>query len=211
MKPTPITGVKKPKSKTLIFRWSEQSAQRLLELQSGTVDGIDNPAPEDFETIPDDANLQLIPRDPLNIFYIGFNTMAPFDNEKVRQAFAQAIDRQRIVDNYLPDGFDQSPNSFVPPALKPGYIGHPGVLRIQPGCRQGAPDRSRFDFTQEVTLSFRNVVRGYLPTPDKVAQEIQAQLAEIGVKVKLEQMESATFIDATSAGEGSLLPVRLGR
>ena len=42
---------------------------------------------------------------------------------------------------------------------------------------------------------------GYLPTPDKVAQEIQAQLAEIGVKVKIDQQESTTFIDNTSAGK----------
>ena len=43
--------------------------------------------------------------------------------------------------------------------------------------------------------------RAYLPSPDKVAQEIQAQLAEIGVEVTLEEMESAAFIDATSAGQ----------
>ncbi len=48
-------------AQNLIFRWSEQSAQRLLELQSGQVDGIDNPAPEDFVTIEGDSNLALIP------------------------------------------------------------------------------------------------------------------------------------------------------
>ncbi|WP_333657361.1 ABC transporter substrate-binding protein, partial [Anaerolinea sp.] len=111
----------KPKYQTLIFRWSEQSAQRLLELQSGQVDGIDNPAPEDFATIEADSNLQLIPRDPLNIFYIGFNVdLAPFNNEKVRQAFAMAIDRKKIVDNYYPEGSEVA-TVFVPPALKPGW------------------------------------------------------------------------------------------
>ena len=33
---------------TLVFRWGTESAQRLLELQSGTVDGIDNVGPDDF-------------------------------------------------------------------------------------------------------------------------------------------------------------------
>src|SRR5574340_764875 len=76
----------------LVFRWSEQSAQRLLELQSGEVDGIDNPAPEDFATIAGDSNLALYPRPALNIFYIGFNhEIAPFDDVKVRQAIAYAI------------------------------------------------------------------------------------------------------------------------
>lgn len=47
---------------TLIFRWSSEGAQRLLELQSGTVDGIDNPSPDDFATIEGDAALALYPR-----------------------------------------------------------------------------------------------------------------------------------------------------
>ena len=38
-------------SDTLVFRWSAEAAQRLVELQSGTVDGIDNVGTEDFETV----------------------------------------------------------------------------------------------------------------------------------------------------------------
>ena len=41
----------------------------------------------------------------MNIFYLGMNnTVTPFDNEKVRQAIAMGIDRQRIVDNFYPKG-----------------------------------------------------------------------------------------------------------
>ena len=46
---------------TLVFRWSTEGAQRLVELQAGTVDGIDNPSPDDFATIEGDANLKLMP------------------------------------------------------------------------------------------------------------------------------------------------------
>ncbi|MCL4255234.1 MAG: peptide ABC transporter substrate-binding protein, partial [Anaerolineae bacterium] len=58
---------------TLIFRWNSEAAARLIELQSGNVDGIDNPAPTDFEVIAGDSNLQLLPRQGLNIFYLGLN------------------------------------------------------------------------------------------------------------------------------------------
>ena len=34
---------------TAILRWSTEAAQRLTELQAGTIDGMDNPAPEDFD------------------------------------------------------------------------------------------------------------------------------------------------------------------
>ena len=44
------------KTDTLVFKWAPEGAARLLELQSGTVDGIDNPTPDDFETIMNDAN-----------------------------------------------------------------------------------------------------------------------------------------------------------
>ncbi len=191
----------KPAIKTLIFKWSEQSAQRLLELQSGQADGIDNPAPEDFDTIKGNANLQLIPREALNIFYIGFNVdIPPFDNEKVRQAFAQAIDRKRIVDNYYPNGSSVA-DVFAPPSLNPGFEDAKPWYEYNKDAAKALLTEAGFDFTKEVKLSFRNVVRGYLPTPDKVAQEIQAQLAEIGVKVKIDQQESTTFIDNTSAGK----------
>ncbi len=110
----------KAKTQQLIFRWSEQSAQRLLELQSANVDGIDNPGPDDIASIEADPNLKLYPRNGFNIFYIGFtNTVPPFDNLTVRQAITYAIDRQRIVDQYYPVGSSVS-DSFVPAFVHPG-------------------------------------------------------------------------------------------
>jgi ABC-type transport system substrate-binding protein len=108
------------KTKNLIFRWSEQSAQRLLELQAGTVNGIDNPGPDDVATIAADTNLKLYPRNGFNIFYIGMNNqLAPFDNPLVRQAISYAIDRQRIVDQYYAAGSSVAIN-FVPAFVNPG-------------------------------------------------------------------------------------------
>jgi ABC-type transport system substrate-binding protein len=194
----------KAKIKTVIFKWSTESAQRLLELQSGTVDGIDNPAPEDFAAIQGDANLKLFPRQALTIFYIGMNnTIAPLDNIKVRQALAMGIDRQRIMDQFFPKGSSVADN-FVPPAFNPGYSAGIKWYEYNKDEAKKLLTEAGFPNGFEITLAFRNVVRGYLPTPDKVAQEIQAQLAEIGITVKLKEMESATFIDATAAGEEAL-------
>ncbi len=194
----------KAKVKNLVFRWSDQSAQRFLELNSGTVDGIDNPAPEDIESLKADPNFAVYDRAALNIFYIGFNVnLKPFDNEKVRVAFAQAIDRQRIVDQYYPAGSAVAQN-FVPDLFNPGFSKDIKWYDYNKDAAKKLLEEAGFDFNQEIPLSFRNVVRGYLPSPDKVAQEIQGQLAEIGVKVKLKEMESATFIDDTSAGKEAL-------
>ncbi len=188
-------------AQNLIFRWSEQSAQRLLELQSGQVDGIDNPAPEDFEVIDADPNLELFARGPLNIFYIGFQVaLPPFDNVLVRQAIAYAIDRQRIIDQYYPEGSVLA-KVFVPPSIQPGYNDAAEWYPFDQAKARELLAQAGYENGLDITLAFRNVVRGYLPTPDKVAQEIQAQLAEVGINVTLKQMESTAFIDATAAGE----------
>jgi len=62
---------------TLVFRWTSEGAARLLELQSGTVDGIDNPSPDDFDVISADSNLTLYEREALNVFYVGFTNFFP--------------------------------------------------------------------------------------------------------------------------------------
>ncbi|MCB0158513.1 MAG: hypothetical protein KDD83_10325, partial [Caldilineaceae bacterium] len=51
------------------------------------------------------------------------------------------------------------------------------------------------------TITYRDVVRGYLPNPGVVAQDIQAQLAEIGVNAEIVVMESGSFLDAADRGE----------
>ncbi len=186
-------------SDTVVFRWSAESAQRLVELQSGTVDGIDNVGTEDFETVSNDADLQLLERDPLNVFYVGFNVdQAPFDNELVRQAVAAAIDKERIVENFYPAG-SQAAEQFLPDAI-PGAVEGFDANPYDPERARELLAEANMPDGFDVTLSLRDVVRGYLPDPVPVATDIQAQLAEVGINVKIDVQESGTFIDNANAG-----------
>jgi ABC-type transport system substrate-binding protein len=190
----------KAKAETLVFRWSSEAAQRLLELQAGTVDGIDNPGPDDFATIEADANLKLVNRPALNIFYVGFNNkFAPFDNEKVRQAVAMAIDRQRIVDNFFPAGSEVA-SHFTPCAIPNGCVGE-SWYEFDVAAAKALLADAGFPDGFETTLYYRDVVRGYLPQPGVVAQDIQAQLLEnLNIKVTIEVQESGTFLDNADSG-----------
>jgi len=186
---------------TVIFRWNAEAAARLIELQSGNVDGIDNPAPTDFATIAGDSALQLLPRQGQNIFYIGFNnTIAPFDNLNVRQAIAYAIDRQRIVEDYYPVGSEVA-TQFMPPSIPSGYTPEVEPLPYDPEMARQLLAESGLELPIEVTLNYRDVVRGYLPTPGVVAEDIRAQLAEVGINVTIEVVESGTFLDRADLGE----------
>ena len=185
---------------TLVFRWSAESAQRLVELQAGTVDGIDNPGPDDFAVIEGDANLQLAQRNGTNIFYLGMNnTNPPFDNERVRQAFAMAIDRQRLVDNFYPPGSSVA-TQFMPPSIF-GYSAGQTWYDYNPDEAKKILEEEGVLPGFKTTITYRDVVRGYLPNPGVVAQDIQAQLADIGIEAEIVVMESGAFLDAADRGE----------
>lgn len=189
------------KTQTLVFRWSSEAAQRLLELQAGTVDGIDNPGPDDFATIEADANLNLIERPALNIFYVGFNNVfAPFDNEMVRQAIALGIDRQRIVDNFYPPGSEVA-SHFTPCSIPNGCTGE-AWYEFDPVKAKEMLAEAGFPDGFETELAYRDVVRGYLPQPGVVAQDIQAQLKEnLNIDITINVMESGAFLDAADSGQ----------
>lgn len=184
---------------TMIFRWASEAAARLVELQAGTVDGIDNPGPGDFEVIANDPNLVLFEREGLNIFYVGMNNLIPpFDNLNVRLAIAHAIDKNRIVDNFYPPG-STTASQFMPPAIF-GYTDGFEDNAYDPELARQLLADSGLELPLEVTLNYRDVVRGYLPQPGIVATDIQAQLAEVGINVTIEVMESGTFLDESDAG-----------
>jgi ABC-type transport system substrate-binding protein len=197
-------------NQTLVFRWGSESAQRLLELQSGTVDGIDNVGPDDFETVEGDANLQLLVRPALNIFYIGFNNNPQaegFDNannplakEEVRQAIAMGIDRQRIVDQFYPPGSEVA-SHFTPCSIANGCVGEEWY-EFDPEAAQALLAEAGYPDGFETVINYRDVVRGYLPDPNVVAQDIQAQLQEnLNITANIEVMESGAFLDAADSGQ----------
>jgi len=197
-------------AKTLVMRWSTESAQRLLELQSGTVDAIDNPGPDDFAKIEADSTLILYPREALNVMYVGFNndpqldgwdnTTNPLANEKVRQAIAMGIDRQRIIDEFYPPASVVA-DYFTPCAIPNGCVGE-AWYGFDATAAKALLAEAGYPNGFDTVLNYRDVVRGYLPDPNIVAQDIQAQLKNnLNITVKIEVMESGAYLDAADSGQ----------
>ncbi|MEM9950382.1 MAG: ABC transporter substrate-binding protein [Chloroflexota bacterium] len=188
---------------TLIFRWNSEASVRTLELQAGEADAIDNPGVDDFALLEADDSTVLLERPGTNIFYVGINnTIAPFDNVLVRQAVAHAIDRQRLVDNFYPPG-SSAASQFMPPSIF-GFTPEVEAFPYDPDRARELLAEAGVELPIETTISYRDVVRSYLPTPGLVAVDIQAQLAEVGINVEIMEMESGAFLDAADAGELSL-------
>ncbi len=202
--PNPNYWGDKPKTTTVIFQWNKEAAARLTNLKSGAIDGMDNPDPNDFAAIQADPTLKLYPREALNVMYIGMNnTKPPFDNEMVRQAIAQGIDRQAIVTKFYPTGSSVA-DFFTPCAIPGGCEGDPWY-KFDPVAAKALLTKAGFPNGFKTTLSYRDVVRGYLPTPGKVAEEIQAQLKKnLGIDATIDVQESGTYLTNASAGNLSL-------
>jgi len=197
------------KTKTVVLKWNAQAAARLAALKSGEANGMDNPDTNDFASIAADPSLKLYPRDALNIFYLGINnTKTPLDNEKVRQAIAQGIDKQAIVDKFYPKG--SSAADFFTPCAIPGGCEGDKWYAYNPDAAKALLQQSGVTLPLNLKLSYRLVDRSYLPSPDKVAEELQSQLKNIGINVTIDQQESGTFLDNASKGNLELFMLGWG-
>jgi ABC-type transport system substrate-binding protein len=198
----------KPAYDTLVFRWATEGAQRLLELQSGTVDQITNLSPDDYDTVKGDSNLTFLPVANPNVLYLGMvNVIDPlgertdsiFADINVRKAIAMGIDRQRIVDNFYAEGATV-PTHFTPCSLPNGCVGEAWYDFDAAAAKQLLADAGYPDGF-ETTIYYRDVFRGYLPEPGLVAVEVQSQLeANLGITAEVVVMESGEFIDESTNG-----------
>jgi ABC-type transport system substrate-binding protein len=117
----------------------------------------------------------------------------------VRQAIAMGIDRQRIVDNFFPEGSEVA-SHFTPCSIPNGCQGEEWYGFDAEAARQMLADAGYPDGF-ETTIYYRDVFRDYLPEPGVVATEIQTQLREnLNVEAEIQVMESGAFIAESTAG-----------
>lgn len=190
----------KPPFETLVFRWSDSGAGRLVELRAGTVDQITNIAPDDFESVMNDDSLKFIPRANPNILYFAMtDTFEPFDKLEVRKAIAMGIDRQRIVDHFYPAG-SEAASHFTPCSIANGCEGE-AWYDFDPEAARALLAEAGYPNGFKTKIFYRDVFRVYLPEPSIVAVEFQTQLRDnLGIEAEVVVMESGEFIDESTNG-----------
>ncbi|QFG00173.1 ABC transporter substrate-binding protein [Psychrobacillus glaciei] len=189
-----------PKLDKIVFRAIPDNSARLNDLLSGAIDLADGVNPADGKTVEGDPNLQLFERPSMNIGYLGLtNTRPPFDNVKVRQAMNYAIDKQSIIDAFF-EGRAEIAKNPMPSSISgynddiPGYEYNPEKakqLLAEAGLADGF----------EMELWAMPVPRPYMPDGAKVAEVIQKNLADIGIKAKIVSYEWATYLEKARNGE----------
>src|SRR3990172_4058926 len=146
-----------------------------------------------------ELNAEYVASDELSISYIGFNTgVPPFDDPKVRQAFAHAIDREKIASVVLKDMLPVAQGIMMPGL--PGYNAEGQGLSFDPDLARQLLEESKYggpDGLPDVTLT---EVGGGATVGFDTQAMVEMWKENLGVQVEIEQTEAATFFDDLDAG-----------
>lgn len=146
--------------------------------------------------VPNEPNLQLNRETGLAYNVLQLNAdKAPMNNLKVRQAMSCAIDRQAIIDAAL-----AGEGKVTGPLTMPAFAQDPSGLF----CYKQDLDKAKQLMQEAGVTGFEAKViaaTGEPPVAAAEAQVLQAQLAEIGIKLTIEMMELNVYVDTWLKGD----------
>lgn len=186
-----------PAISRVVYRVVPDAATRAQALRGGDVDVAQNLGQQELVDLADAAGAKVFDLDT-NIYAmaIPITDKEPFDDPLVRQAFAYAIPYEQIVDNvYL--GRASQPDGFLDPSA-PGYTsaGFPEYeydpdRALELLGEAGHPDGL------EITLT----VNADVPDLAAAAVQMQAEAADAGFAITIDQQPSASFTAGRTAGD----------
>lgn len=178
--------------KTINFRYIPEVSTRLMELEAGGVDLIQEVSGTIMEDIQANPDLTLWTCSGVNTSYLALNFDKIADT-KLREAIAHSIDNKTLcsvclldaaepLDNYLP--------ATVPGAYDTGGYAFDPELSKQLLAEAGYPDG------YELELSF------YTSADNRrMGEFLQNMMAESGITVKLNEMDSSAYTPMLNARE----------
>jgi oligopeptide transport system substrate-binding protein len=129
----------------------------------------------------------------LSIFYIGFNVQGPpFDDQKVRQAFNYAIDKDKLVEVVLKK-MDVKAEGILPPGM-PGYNEDLQGYPYDPEKARQLIAESRYGDASNLPEITLNVSGGGGAADRQVAAIVEMYKQNLGVDVAIQQTDWATYL-----------------
>lgn len=190
-----------PKLDQITFEVGQEPIVALLRLERGEIDiAGDGVPPAKFLEVTGNPEYDgsIVEGSQLHTGYISLNTqMAPFDNVKVRQAVNMAVNKDRIV--RIINGRAVPANQPLPP-LMPGYDENYEGFKFDPDAAKALLAEAGFadGFTTELYVANTD------PQP-RIAQAIQQDLSNIGIKAEIKSLAQANVIAA--GGEKDQAPM----
>ncbi len=175
----------------ITFRFINDPSAMAAALLSGDIDAIPQGGTDNIDQFKGDKRFTVTEGLTEGETILGINNKRkPFDDVRVRRAIAHAINRQEIIDGAMngvgvPIGSHFSPNH-------PDYVDLTGVYPHNIDKAKALLKEAGVAPGTEWTLS--------LPPPAyarRGGEIIAAQLAKVGIKIKIENQEWAQWLDVT--------------
>lgn len=199
--------LKKPSVDNLVFAITPDASVRFQKLKAGECQFIAEPAPQDLEGIAKNTQLKLMEKEGMNVGYLAFNTQKkPFDNTKVRQALMHALNRSSYITAIYLNRASLAKNP-MPPTI---WSYNDGVKDYEYNVEKAKELLKQAGYPNgfEAELWTLPVSRPYNPNGKKLGELMQADLAKVGVKIKLVTYDWPTYLEKSKKGEHQI--VQLG-
>lgn len=184
--------------KNLQYRVITDPNSAILSLEAGDIDTYILVQQSSVKRIEENEKLEMLQGPTFGLSFIQVNTeKPPFDNVKARQALCYAIDKEAMLDGIL-DGNGMIMDTFV----TENYLGYTDKVAKYPYDLEKAKSllaAEGIDGSEPLTAIL------YSPQDSKFAQILQNSLAEIGIELKISQMERSAYEAACLNGEANLI------
>ncbi len=189
-----------PKLEAAVFAPIGDANTRVAEMMSGGIDVMVEVPPDNLSAFREDEAYTVHQQAGPHLWFLILNTReGPFADRRVRRAVNYAIDKQALVENVL-QGTAEVAAGPVPPAFAWAYND-----QLQPYPHD--PERARRLLAEagaegaELTFYVTEGGSGML-SPVAMGAAIQADLAEVGLRVRIETYEWNTFLGKVNPGLG---------
>lgn len=186
----------------IIVRGIQDPITRWLSLNSGEIDILINALTQQKVLAAQSISSLSVHRKPGNSFqYLGFNLRLPkFQNKKIRQALAHAINRDEIIEHKL-YGFAQKASSVLSPL---NYFRHPSLVSYEydlPKAKHLLKESGIENLEIELKTSADRDITS-------ISMIVREQLEQLGAKVSLRPYEFATFFSDVQKGNFEMFSLR---
>lgn len=191
----------------IVFQVVVDARQRLINLESGSVDLATAILPDEQPFVELHPDLELHHAAGNDISYLAMNTQRPpFDDPRVRRAANFAVNKEPIVKLGY-QGRAIAADSPLPPSMW-GYHQPSTRYQYDPIAAKRllaeATADNKFDPARIYKLYAPSTPRPYLPQPERVARFLQASLEQAGIHTELIMLPYPQFRRAVQAGEHDL-------
>lgn len=188
------------KPEQLVFDIVPNNARRMAKLFTHECDIVAFPRVAELGLISQRPDVDVQESTSMNVGFWAFNTnKPPFDNVKVRQALAMAINRDAILQAVY-FGRATAANSVLPPTSW-AYNADLPKLAYDPEKARALLIEAGYGSGLNMDIWAMPVQRLYNPNALKMAELMQADLAQIGVRATIVSYEWNSFRRKLSAGE----------